>query len=288
MPKARQHILSEWPLRQHRVADGVPVEREEIERFLTGYETLDRAEGTYQFYRRKLQKFYEDLPEDKTIRHGTLESWREKLLAEGYAPSTVNAFLSAANAFLDYIGHREYQLAGQLREERPPQPELSRAEYFHLLRTAKALRKERVYLLMKVFATVGILVQDLQELTVEAVREGKVICGKNRKQQILTVPKCLQKELPSFAERNDIRTGPVFLTRDGRPMHRTYISGAMKPVCEAVHLTDGRENPKGLRKLYLSNRAMIERNIALLVEQALERQLEQEQLSVGWENPDKR
>lgn len=48
MPKARQHILSERPLRQHRVADGVPVEREEIERFLTGYETLDRAEGTYQ------------------------------------------------------------------------------------------------------------------------------------------------------------------------------------------------------------------------------------------------
>ena len=48
-------------------------------------------------------------------------------------------------------------------------------------------------------------------------------------------------------------------------------------------LTDGRANPKGLRKLYLSTRASVESNIALLVEQALERQLEQEQLSVGWE-----
>ena len=222
------------------MAEGRPVEKEEIERFLTGYETLDRAEGTCQVCRRKLQKFYEDLPEDKTIRHGTLESWREKLLAEGYAPSTVNAFLSAANAFLDYIRHRECQLAGQLKEEKPPQPELSRAEYFHLLWTAKALGKERVYLLMKVFATVGILVQDLQVLTVEGGQEGKIICGKNRKQQILTVPKCLQKELLSFAERNDIRTGPVFLTQYRRPMHRAYISGAMKPVCEAVQLTDGR------------------------------------------------
>ena len=284
MPKARQHILSERPARQHRAAKGRPVTQEEIERFLTGYEILDRAEGTFQFYRRKLRKFYADLPEDKTIRHGTLEGWREKLLEEGYAPSTVNAFLSVANAFLDYIGHREYQLAGQLREEKPPRPELSRAEYLHLLRMAKAMGKERVYLLMKVFATVGILVQDLQELTVEAVREGKVICGKNRKQQILTVPKCLQKELLSFAERNDIRTGPVFLTRNGRPMHRTYISGAMKPVCEAARLTDGRANPKGLRKLYLSNRAVIESNIALLVEQALERQLEQEQLAIGWKD----
>lgn len=283
MPKARQHILSERPARQHRAAKGRPVTQEEIERFLTGYEILDRAEGTFQFYRRKLRKFYADLPEDKTIRHGTLEGWREKLLEEGYAPSTVNAFLSVANAFLDYIGHREYQLAGQLREEKPPQPELSRAEYLHLLRTAKAMGKERVYLLMKVFATVGILVQDLQELTVEAVREGRVVCGRNRKQQILTVPKCLQKELLSFAERSGIRSGPVFLTRDGRPMHRTYISGVMKPVCEAAQLTDGRANPKGLRRLYLSNRAVIESNIALLVEQALERQLEQEQFLVGWE-----
>ena len=285
MPKARQHILSEQPLRQHRVAEGRPVEQEEIEPFLTGYETLDRVEGTYYFYRRKLWKFYEDLPEDKTIRHGTLESWREKLLAEDYAPSTVNSFLSAANAFLDYIGHREYQLAGQLKEEgKPPQPELSRAEYFHLLRTAKAMGKERIYLLMKVFATVGLLVQDLQELTVEAVREGRVVCGRNRKQQILTVPKCLQKELLSFAERSGIWSGPVFLTRDGRPMHRTYISGAMKPVCEAAQLTDGRANPKGLRKLYLSTRAAVESNIALLVEQALERQLEQEQLAIGWKD----
>ena len=283
MPKARQHILSERPLRQYRVAEGTMVAQEDVERFLTDYGQLDRAEGTYYFYRRKLWKFYEDLPGDKTIRHGTLENWQKKLLEEGYAPNTVNSFLSAANAFLDYIGHREYQLAGQLREEKPPQPELSRAEYFHLLRTAKALGKERVYLLMKVFATVGILVQDLQELTVEAVREGKVICGKNRKQQILAVPKCLQKELLSFADRNDILSGPIFLTRDGRPMHRTYISGVMKPVCETAQLTDGRANPKGLRKLYLSNRAVIESNIALLVEQAMERQLEQEQLSVGGE-----
>ena len=284
MPRVKQHIMSERPVRQHRAAGGRQVSRDEIERFLTDYGRLDRVEGTYYFYRRKLWKFYEDLPEDKTIRHGTLESWREKLLAEDYAPSTVNSFLSAANAFLDYIGHREYQLAGQLKEEgKPPQPELSRAEYFHLLRTAKAMGKERIYLLMKVFATVGLLVQDLQELTVEAVREGRVVCGRNRKQQILTVPKCLQKELLSFAERSGIWSGPVFLTRDGRPMHRTYISGAMKPVCEAAQLTDGRANPKGLRKLYLSTRAAVESNIALLVEQALERQLEQEPLSIGWD-----
>ena len=284
MPKARQHILSERPVQQYQMGEGRSITRDEVERFLTVYETLDRAQGTFQFYRRKLRKFYQDLPETKTVQYGTLENWRKQLLEEGYASSTVNSFLSAANAFLDYIGHREYQLAGQLREEKPPQPELSREEYLHLLRTAKMMGKERVYLLMKVFATIGILVQDLQELTVETVRVGRIVCGKNRCRQMLTVPKCLQQELLSFAERNGIRSGPIFLTRDGRPMHRTYISGVMKPVCEAAKITDGRGNPKCLRKLYLSTRAVIENNVALLVEQAMERQLEQEQLSVGWED----
>ena len=173
MPRVKQHIMSERPVRQHRAAEGRQVSQSEIERFLTEYGRLDRVEGTFYLYRRKLWKFYEDLPEDKTIRHGTLESWQKNLLEEGYAPNTVNSFLSAANAFLDYIGHREYQLAGQLKEEKAPQPELSRAEYLHLLQSAKLLGKEKVYLLVKVFASTGLFAQELPEVTVEAVQEGK-------------------------------------------------------------------------------------------------------------------
>lgn len=93
MSKTREYVLSERPVRQYRATEGRAITREEIERFLTNYETLDRVEGTFQFYRRKMRKFYEDLPEDKTVQHGTLEKWQEKLLREGYAPSTVNSFL---------------------------------------------------------------------------------------------------------------------------------------------------------------------------------------------------
>jgi len=42
-------------------------------------------------------------------------------------------------------------------------------------------------------------------------------------------------------------------------------------------------NPKSLRKLYLSTKAGIESNIALLVDQAMERMMEQEQFSMRWE-----
>ena len=56
----------------------------------------------------------------------------------------------------------------------------------------------------------------------------------------------------------------------------------MKPICEAARIDDSRATPQSLRRLYFSTRAGIESNIALLVEEAMERQLEQEQLSIGW------
>ncbi len=284
MPQTRQHICGERPPRPHHGAEqGVLITRDEIQRFLADYERLDRSEGTVQFYQRKLRRLYQDLPEDKTIRCDTLRKWREELLQCGYTPGSVNAFLSAANTFLDYIGHREYQLAGQLKEEKPPQPELSRAEYLHLLRTARALGKEKVYLLMKVFASTGLFAQELPEVTVEAVREGKIICDQNKCKQIVTVPACLRKELLDYAKRNGILSGPVFRGRDGRPMHRTYVTAAIRNLCEDAKVPGCKGNPKSLRKLYLATRAGIENNISLLVDQALERMVEQEQLSIGWE-----
>ena len=282
MPRAQQRILTEQrPVRQYQTGEGVLITMEEIERFLSLYESMDRAEGTIKFYRRKLTRFYRDLPEDKRIRHGFMESWRESLLKE-YAPASVNASQSAVNAFLDYIGHREYQLVGQIKEEKLPQPELSRAEYLHLLHTAKTLGNEKVYLLIKLFACTGFFVKELPNLTVEAVREGKVVCYQNRVKQAVTIPACVQKELLDFAERNGISSGAIFRTRSGQSIKRTYIPILMKPVCEAARIDDSRATPQSLRRLYFSTRAGIESNIALLVEQAMERQLEQEQLAVGW------
>ena len=283
MPSARQRVMTEQrAVRQRQPGEGTLITMEEIERFLALYESLDRVEGTIKFYRRKLIQFYEALPEDKRIRHGFMESWRVSLLKK-YKPASVNASQSAVNAFLDYIGHREYQLVGQIKEEKLPQPELSRAEYLHLLHTAKALGNEKVYLLIKLFVCTGFFVKELPNLTVEAVREGKVVCYQNRVKQAVTIPACVQKELLDFAERNGITSGAIFRTRSGQSIKRTYIPILMKPVCEAARIDDSRATPQSLRRLYFSTRAGIESNIALLVEQAMERQLEQEQLAVGWD-----
>lgn len=283
MPLTRQHIQGERPMRRSRLNEGVLIRWEDVQQFLADFERMNRTEDTVQFYRRKMKRFYDDLPEDKIVRHGALQNWRASLLENGYAPGTVNAFLSAANAYLDYIGHREFQLAGQLKEEKPPAPEMSRAEYLHLLRTARSLGKEKEYLIIKLFASTGLFAQELPGVTVEAVQTGKIVCDQNKYKQIVTIPSCLKKELLDFARRKGVLTGPIFQSRDGRPMHRTYVSTIIRNVCEKAGIPSEKGSPQALRKLYLSTKAGIESNVALLVEQAMERMMEQEQFSIGWE-----
>ena len=204
-------------------------------------------------------------------------------MEQGYAPSTVNGFLSVGNTYLDFIGHREYQAIGQMDPEGEPQPELTRTEYLRLLQAAKFQGKEKVYLLVKLFATTPLPVQELSEVTVEAVEEGRILFSANRVRSAARLPEHLKKELLSYARREGRLSGPIFVTKDGTPISRTYVSTILRQLCPSAQVAEEKGNPRCLKRLYQSTLASIESSVALLVEQAMERQLEMEQMTIGWE-----
>jgi len=284
VPQTRQHIQGERPMHQHRRTEtGVLLTQESIEQFLDACQSRGRVEGTLQWYRRGLNRLYQALPEDKFIRQGALERWREELVEMEYTPGTVNMFLSIANSYLDFVGHRECQLASQLKPKSSLQPELTREEYVQLLRTAKALDKERLYLLIKLFASTGLSVQELPNVTVEAVQKGEIIHFPHKVEQRVRIPECLRKELLGYIRRNGYTSGPIFQNKDGGPLNRTYVSTAIRRLCMEARVPEEKGNPRCLKRLYQNTRSDIENNVALLVEQALDRVLEQEQSAIGWE-----
>ena len=264
------------------IEPGVILTPEGIERFLAGMRAKGRAEGTLEWYRRGLTQLYNTLPGEKQIRRGTLMAWRETLRRTGYAPRTINLFISSANSFLDYVGLRELQLTAQLKPGAEVPPELSREEYLRLLQTAKQLGNERVYLLIKVFATTELTVQELPKLTVEAVRNGQVETRPGGVSQIVRLPVCLQSELLTYAARAGRYAGSLFVTHKGTPLSRTNVSTAIRQLCEQAQVAPEKGNPRCLRRLYQATRKEIERNVSLLVEQTYERLLEAEQTTVGW------
>ena len=256
---------------------------EEVCRYLDSLVARGRRRETIQVYRPKLEAFYHFLPEDKRVAADTLELWRAALLREGYSPGTANTHVSAANGLLAYLGRRDLQLIGQLDTEEEIQPELSRTEYLRLLATARNLGRERTYLMVKVFALTGIRVSELNRVMVRAVEEGRVLTACDGRAQYVLIPACLQKELAVYLRRVGITAGPVFVTRSGRPMRRTQVSGEIRTLCRDARVDGDKSSPRCLRRLYQVTQERIRDSVQILAEQAHERMLEEEQLTVGWE-----
>lgn len=256
---------------------------EQINDFVAHLKEKKYIKGTVNRYERDLKQFYADLPEDKCVHRDTLANYREKMLADGYAPRTANLCISAANSLFRFLGLKEYQLDNQLRPKNENLPEISRSEYLRLLRTARALNRECEYLLIKLFASTGITILEVPKVTAEAVELGRIETQPSSNKQILRLPHCLQQELLDYAARNGIYQGPIFLSRDGKTMGRSNITQRIHRICTASGVPEEKGNPRCLKKLYQTTRASIEANFDLLVEQAMERQLETEQKDVGWE-----
>lgn len=261
---------------------GVPVTREQIEDYVAHRQDEDRTSESIQKYARDLDALYRFLPEEKRIYPETLSQWRGSLLGEGYAPRTVNSMVSVANSFLKWLGHRELQLTGQLNIAYD-QPELTRNEYLRLLSAARHLNKERTYLLVKVFTTVNITVLELPRLTVEAVRGDQAEFTANGVRYLAAIPSWLRDELLDYARRSCIASGPIFVTRTGKPLGRTAVTAYIQSLAQTARVAPEKCNPRCLHKLYQSTMDGIEAAVRVLAEQSHEQLLEQEQLLVGWQ-----
>ena len=250
---------------------------ESVRTYLADLTAKGRSADTVRMYAARLRTLWEDLPPDKQVRRETLADWQDTLLDRGYSPGTVNTHLSAANGLLEHMGRRDLQLVGQLDAVPEVQPELTRTEYLRLLQTARILGRERIYLMVKVFALTGIRVGELPMVTAEAVEAG---CLPAEGESL--IPGCLRQELLDYMARRGIRTGPVFVSRNGRALRRTQVTAEIQALSRDAQVEEAKCNPRCLRRLCQAARTEVERSVRLLAEQAYEKMLDTEQLAVGW------
>lgn len=169
--------------------DAVKLTPELIDSFEAYMKNKGMDQGSIKSYRQAVEMLYQWLPEEKVMHRDTLRQWSENLQKESYAVRTVNRFLSVGNTLADFLGHREFQIKTLMVDADEVLPELTRNEYLRMLQTAKALKNERVYFLIKVFANVDLPVQQASKLTVEACRRGKTGDKQRRRERDHPSPK---------------------------------------------------------------------------------------------------
>ena len=283
MGRLRTETIQIDPARLRRTPAGVELTPAILLDYGARMRAQGRREDSVRSCERALLQFYEFLPESKLIGRDTLRGWREKLLSERYAVRSVNSKVSTVNALLESMGCRELQVTKQLPPETFEAPELTRREYVRMLQTARALEDERAYVLTKLFAATGIAVADVPAVTVEAAQAGQAVLRSGRGTELIRFPAGLRADLLRYAAESGRSGGMIFTQKNGAPLARTQISLFIQKLAQEAQVPAERGNIRALRQLYKTTISAIEANFDLLVRQAYERQLETEQLSVGWE-----
>lgn len=228
----------------------------------------EKSKATIEKYTRDLNKFYQFLTGEMEVTKEKMICFKQNLV-EQYKISSVNSILAAVNHFLQYIGLADCkvkQVKVQKQMFRSKEEELTRAEYQRLVLAAKETENERICLLMQAICTTGIRVSEHQFITVEAIKEGYLRIYNKGKSRIVFLPKELEKTLLAYCGKKKITSGPVFVTKHGKPMDRSNIWATMKSLCDMAGVDREKVYPHNLRHLFAYTFYGIEKDLLRLAD----------------------
>ena len=191
----------------------------------------------------------------------------KKYLSERYSASSVNSVISSLNCFFTNLKWFDLKIRS-IKLQRSlfaaDEKELTKSEYQRLLTAAKSKKNERLYLLMQTICSTGIRVSELRHITVESVMHGKADIQCKGKRRSVFLPNNLCKILKKYIKERKIKSGAVFITKNGNPLDRSNIWSDMKKLCNSAGISEKKVFPHNLRHLFARTYYTLEKDIVRL------------------------
>ncbi len=243
------------------------ITEENLERYKIYLINEEKSKATIEKYIRDVSEFADWLGV-KELEKSMVLSYKAKFTQE-YAPASVNAALSSLNIFFGYMEWYDLRVKNikiQKQIFASTDKELTKAEYERLLSAAKDKKNERLYLLMQTICSTGIRVSEVRFITVEAVNRGiaEINCKGKRRQVFL--PKQLCQILRQYIKEQKIKSGAVFVTKNGNPLDRSNIWSDMKKLCKAANVSEKKVFPHNLRHLFARTYYSLQKDIVRLAD----------------------
>ena len=239
-----------------------------IEEFKQNLIEEEKAEATLEKYMRDVTAFLMWLADGVLDKMAVLR-YKKHLVESEYAPATVNSVLSSLNSFFEFnswhsLKIKMLKIQKQVFAERSK--ELSKAEYERLLKAAQEKKNERLYYMMQTICSSGIRVSELSAITFEAVKKRKANINCKGKMRVIILPKALCKVLTEYAAKRKITSGPLFITKTGKPLDRSAIWKMMKALCKSAGVEREKVFPHNLRHLFARTYYSIQKDIVRLAD----------------------
>jgi len=238
-----------------------------INQFIKYLQEQEKSQSTIVSYKRELfslQMFFDDssLNKDSLLRYKTI-------ITKQYKPSTCNVSISAINCFLKYINRQDLFLKPLKIQKtifEPAEKELTKKDYNKLIKAALINGDERTALAIQTICATGIMVSELQSITVETLRSGQAhICNKG-KNRIVFIPKALVNVLKKYVVNHNIASGPIFVTRNNKPLDRSNLWKSMKQLCSVAGVKPSKIYPHNLRHLFAKTYYTQQKDISRLAD----------------------
>ena len=230
----------------------------------------ERSRATVEKYVRDVRKFEDYLHRcggEGLDKESVLEY--KQYLREHYKTTSVNSMLAAVNSFLEYIGRGECKvklLKIQRVQFSDKEKELTEKDYARLVHTAERKGDIRMSMLLQTIGSTGIRISELPFITVESLETGRADIYNKGKSRIALLPAELVKILKSYCRKVGIRSGSIFITRNGKLMDRSNISKRMKLLGREAGVDTTKVFPHNFRHLFARTFYRIEKDVVRLMD----------------------
>ena len=244
------------------------VSLEQIRRYASYLQEEEKSPATILQYQREVLRFYLWLPKDKAVDKERALLYKASLQAQK-KPVSVNASLAALNSFFRFQNWHSLLLKPLKTQRRvfcAEDRELSYPEYLRLVEAADSLRSDRLSLILQTLASTGIRISELRAVTVEAVRLQHADVRSKGKIRTVFLPGKLCRKLHQYIRRQGLTSGPVFVTKSGKPVDRSNVWSEMKGLCARAGVSPRKVFPHNLRHLFARRYYHQHRDIAKLAD----------------------
>lgn len=240
---------------------------EQLQNFREHLIDEEKSPATLEKYMRDITAFKHWLGKDELDKARVLKY--KEYLSSLYAPASVNSILSSLNSF--FLHNKWYSLKVKTLKIQKQifantEKELTKGEYNRLLSAAKQKGNEKLYFLMQTICATGIRVSELKFITLESLNGKKAYINLKGKMRIVMLPDNLCRMLRAYAKKQKITSGPIFVSKNGKPLDRSNIWKLMKALCKSANVSKEKVFPHNLRHLFARTFYSLEKDIVRLAD----------------------